>query len=63
MENFEKNLNDQPKEVTSADIAEAKKTEGIKLYQIPGSNSLVPEEEKKEIMKEKLDAGINSPEN
>lgn len=63
MENFEKNLNDQPKEVTSADIAEAKKTEGIKLYQIPGSNSLVPEEEYLAWKEEQLNAGINSRKN
>ncbi len=62
MENFEKNLSEQNKEVTSADIAEAKKSGERKLYQIPGSTMLVTEEEKKEIMKEKLDAGINSPE-
>ena len=60
MENFENNLNDQSKEVTSADIAEAKKAEGIKLYQVPGSNSLVSEEEYEAWKKEQLDAGINS---
>lgn len=59
MENFEKNLNDQPKEVTSADIAEAKKAGETKLYQIPGSTMLVSEEEYNAWRKEQLEAGTN----
>ncbi|NCU28942.1 MAG: hypothetical protein EOM85_04735 [Candidatus Moranbacteria bacterium] len=59
MENFEKNLNDQPKEVTPADIAEAKKAGETKLYQIPGSTMLVSEEEYNAWRKEQLEAGTN----
>lgn len=63
MENFENNLNDQSKEVTSADIAEAKKAGETKLYQIPGSTMLVTEEEYLAWKKEQLEAGVNSKEN
>jgi hypothetical protein len=62
MENFEKNLNEQAKEVSAEDIAEAKKSGERKLYQIPGSTMLVTEEEYLAWKKEQLDAGINSPE-
>lgn len=63
MENFEKNLNDQPKEITSDDIAKAKKAEGTKLYQIPGSTMLVTEEEYLAWKEEQLNSGINSRKN
>jgi hypothetical protein len=62
MENFEKNLDKRPSEVTSEDIAKAKESGERKLYQVPGSTTLLTEEEYEAWKKEQLDAGVNTPE-